>query len=92
MDQIDYNTIYIKFKDGVDQETRKQIIDDIKDAFVVWWGFSVITDEAESDRFSTTKGLCLIGSTGFPRIRSLKTRNSKFHVCSNFLSYDFGID
>ena len=57
MDRIDYNTIYIKFKDGVDQETRKQIIDDIKDAFVVWWGFSVITDEAESDRFSTTKEL-----------------------------------
>ena len=57
MDQIDYNTIYIKFQDGVDKETREQIINNLKNAFVVWWGFSVFTAEDESDRLGTTKEL-----------------------------------
>ena len=57
MDQIDYNTLYIKFQDGVDKVTREQIIDDLKDAFVVSWGYFVFTTEDESDRLGTTKEL-----------------------------------
>ena len=47
MDSIDYQKIYIKYKDGVDSATKKQIVDDLYDALIVDWSVRISTYSGE---------------------------------------------
>ena len=41
MDEIDYGTVYIKFKGQIDEKKSEQIIKDLKAAIQMTWGVKV---------------------------------------------------
>ena len=50
MDSIDYQNIDIKYKDGVEAATRKQIVDDLYDALPMGWGVRISSYSDEDDQ------------------------------------------
>ena len=57
MDQIDYGTLYIKYKGHVDEDKAEEIVKDLKEAIQKTWGVKVEDAKEETEELKKTQRL-----------------------------------